>query len=79
MNFNNWKYLIAMCVGTICICFSISYGLYAINTSVKSINTGLRSGIDSIKGMQEYRQVQAGDYYDSLSTKLNRIERLLNK
>lgn len=79
MRFNDWKYLILGCMATICVCFSISYGLNAINSSVRSINTGLRSGIDSVKGMQLERKAQAGNYYDSLSTKLNRIELLLSK
>ena len=79
MKFNDWKYLIILSIGIVCVCFSISYGLNKIDKSVRGINSELRLGIDSVKGMQVERNIQAGGYYDSISTKLDRIERKVSK
>lgn len=78
LSFDKWKYLFIACTATICICFSISYGLNAINNSVKSINVGLRGGIDSVKGMQQYRNTQANKFHDDISHRLDIIEQKLD-
>lgn len=75
LNFEKWKYLFLACTATICICFSISYGLNQINNSVKLINGGLRAGIDSVKGMQEHRNTEAHSYHNDITTRLDRLER----
>lgn len=78
LSFDKWKYLFMACTATVCICFSISFGLNAINDSVKSINTGLRGGIDSVKGLQQSRNAQANRFHDDISHRLDVLEQKID-
>lgn len=77
--FDNWKYLVLGAVMIVCTCFSISYGLSQINISVKQLNSGLRDGIDSVKGLQTQRNISAEKHFDSIARQLNRIEQGIKK